>query len=189
MRRGPLGLPLVPVLCVCLGLAVSAGTAGGGGDQTEPAGGCAGVVRLNQPGGWAGGHGWVAPVEAYELSASFGSAGPHWVGRHTGQDFAVPFGTPVRTVGDGRVVRVSCGGAFGTEIVVAHANGYYSQYAHLASVAVDRGQRVRAGQWIGRAGSTGNSTAPHLHFEMRRTPHHGSGVDPARWLRERGTRI
>lgn len=177
------------MLCVCGGLLVSAVTSGGsdGSDSGSGAAGpCPGAVRVNQPSGAAGGLSWVLPVEGYVLSTSFGSTGARWSNGHTGQDFAVPSGTPVRSVGDGQVVRVACGGAFGTEIVVGHPNGYYSQYAHLASVAVDRGERVRTGQWIGRAGSTGNSTGPHLHFEMRLTPHHGSGVDPARWLRAHG---
>ncbi|MFI1014491.1 peptidoglycan DD-metalloendopeptidase family protein [Streptomyces sp. NPDC020965] len=132
---------------------------------------------------------WVAPVERYALSAGFNSAGRHWARRHTGQDFAVGIGTPVRSVGAGRVLTVSCGGAFGVQVVVRHSDGYYTQYAHLASVAVAQGDRVRAGQWLGPAGTTGNSTGPHLHFEVRLTPYQGSGVDPAGWLRERGVRI
>ncbi|CAM5550997.1 Murein DD-endopeptidase MepM/ murein hydrolase activator NlpD OS=Streptomyces albaduncus OX=68172 GN=FHS32_004500 PE=4 SV=1 [Streptomyces griseoloalbus] len=84
-------------------------------------------------------------METYELSASYGSGGARWANRHTGQDFAVPIGTPVRAVGSGTVVRVSCGGAFGIEIVVEHPGGYYTQYAHLAAVAVDQGERVSPG--------------------------------------------
>lgn len=129
---------------------------------------------------------WVAPVEAYELSASFGSGGSRWAHRHTGQDFAVPVGTPVRSVGTGRVLKVSCGGAFGIQVVIEHAGGYYTQYAHLAAVAVDQGDRVDAGQWIGQSGSTGNSTGPHLHFEVRVTPDMGSALDPVPWLSQRG---
>jgi murein DD-endopeptidase MepM/ murein hydrolase activator NlpD len=98
----------------------------------------------------------------------------------------VPIGTPVRAVGTGKVVRVSCGGAFGIEIVLRHPGGYYTQYAHLASVAVDQGERVSPGQWIGQSGTSGNSTGPHLHFEVRVTPEMGSAVNPVRWLAQRG---
>ncbi|WP_405734628.1 M23 family metallopeptidase [Streptomyces sp. NBC_00028] len=157
----------------------------GQADASVAAGACRGAVRLDQPAVQVTGA-WVAPVETYELSAGFGSGGSRWANRHTGQDFAVPIGTPVRAVGSGRVVRVSCGGAFGIEIVIEHAGGYYTQYAHLAAVTVDQGDRVAPGQWIGQSGTTGNSTGPHLHFEVRVTPELGSGVDPVPWLAARG---
>jgi murein DD-endopeptidase MepM/ murein hydrolase activator NlpD len=152
------------------------------------AGSCRGAVRLDQPPTTLA-EDWVAPVETYAMSAGFGSGGARWANRHTGQDFAVPVGTPVRSVGAGRVAAVSCGGAFGIAVVVGHPGGYYTQYAHLSSVAVDQGERVRPGQWIGLSGSTGNSTGPHLHFEVRVTPHLGSGVDPVPWLATRGVRL
>jgi murein DD-endopeptidase MepM/ murein hydrolase activator NlpD len=157
-------------------------------DGSAAAGRCAGAVRLAEKPPVSGPK-WVAPAEKYELSAGFGSSGERWSSRHTGQDFAVPIGTPVRSIGAGRVHSVSCGGAFGIEVVVRHDNGYYSQYAHLAAVTVDQGQRVVTGKLVGQAGTTGNSTGPHLHLEVRLTPHLGSGVDPARWLRERGVRL
>ncbi|MEU0986281.1 peptidoglycan DD-metalloendopeptidase family protein [Streptomyces sp. NPDC005953] len=161
-------------------------------DRSALAGSCPGAVRLDQrdtvpPKGTK--EPWVTPVEHYELSAGFASSGERWASRHTGQDFAVGIGEPVRSVGAGRVVSISCGGSFGIEIVVRHADGYYTQYAHLASVTVEGGERVAAGQWIGLAGTTGNSTGPHLHFESRLTPHLGSGVDPVAWLRERGVKV
>jgi murein DD-endopeptidase MepM/ murein hydrolase activator NlpD len=160
----------------------------GEADASALAGSCRGAVRLEQPpASYA--QGWVAPVEVYELSAGFGSGGAHWANRHTGQDFAVPIGTPVRSVGEGRVVNVSCGGAFGIQIVIEHSGGYYTQYAHLASIAVDQGDQVTAGQWIGQTGTTGNSTGPHLHFEVRVTPELGSGVDPVPWLAARGVTL
>lgn len=160
----------------------------GQADEAVAAGSCRGAVRLDQP---ASGRtrSWVTPVETYELSAGYGSGGERWASRHTGQDFAVPIGTPVRAVGAGRVVKVSCGGAFGIEIVVQHADGYYTQYAHLAAVTVDQGERVAPGQWIGQAGTTGNSTGPHLHFEVRVTPELGSGVDPVPWLLKHGVEL
>ncbi|AVZ74051.1 peptidase M23 [Streptomyces lunaelactis] len=161
----------------------------GEADRSVAAGRCAGAVRLEGRGEVPRGTAWVTPVETYELSAGFGSAGERWAQRHTGQDFAVGIGAPVRSVGAGRVISVSCGGGFGIEIVVQHPGGYYSQYAHLAAVTVDQGEQVLTGQWIGQAGTTGNSTGPHLHFEVRLTPYLGSGVDPAAWLRERGVRL
>ncbi|WP_345963919.1 M23 family metallopeptidase [Streptomyces sp. BRB040] len=157
----------------------------GRADSSVAAGSCPGAVRLDQPDLPAGAS-WVAPVETYELSASFGSGGSRWANRHTGQDFAVPIGTPVRSAGAGRVLKVSCGGAFGIQVVVQHAGGYYTQYAHLAAVAVDQGDRVEAGQWIAQSGTTGNSTGPHLHFEVRVTPETGSALDPVPWLSRRG---
>ncbi|MFJ8635046.1 peptidoglycan DD-metalloendopeptidase family protein [Streptomyces sp. NPDC093568] len=157
----------------------------GEADASVAAGSCPGAVRLDQKGKEST-SAWVTPVESYELSAGFGNGGQRWANRHTGQDFAVPIGTPVRAVGDGRVVKVRCAGAFGMEIVVRHTDGYYTQYAHLASVAVDRDERVDTGQWIGQSGTTGNSTGPHLHFEVRITPELGSSVDPAPWLSKRG---
>ncbi|MFF2504387.1 M23 family metallopeptidase [Streptomyces sp. NPDC058067] len=157
----------------------------GEADQSVAAGKCRGAARLDQP-ETPSTRAWVAPVEHYELSAGFDSAGEHWAHRHTGQDFAVDIGTPVRAVGEGRVVSVSCGGAFGIEIVVSHPGGYYTQYAHLAAVTVDQGEQVRTGQWIGQSGTSGNSTGPHLHFEVRLTPYLGSGIDPVPWLAERG---
>ncbi|MFJ4469820.1 peptidoglycan DD-metalloendopeptidase family protein [Streptomyces sp. NPDC089424] len=157
-------------------------------DTSTASGSCRRAVRLDQP-DRSFTRAWVAPVEKYWLSARFGSGGARWANRHTGQDFAVPIGTPVRSVGGGRVVEVSCGGAFGIQIVLAHPGGYYTQYAHLAAVAVDRGDTVVPGQWIGQSGTTGNSTGPHLHFEVRVTPELGSGVDPVPWLAARGVHL
>jgi murein DD-endopeptidase MepM/ murein hydrolase activator NlpD len=160
----------------------------GQADASVAAGSCRGPVRLDQPTVHFA-RAWVAPVKTYELSAGFGSGGDRWANRHTGQDFAVPIGTPVRAVGAGRVVSVSCGGAFGIDIVIQHPGDYYTQYAHLAAVTVDQGDRVDTGQWIGQSGTTGNSTGPHLHFEVRVTPEMGSAVDPVPWLEARGVTL
>jgi murein DD-endopeptidase MepM/ murein hydrolase activator NlpD len=164
------------------------GTLQGQADASAAAGSCRGSVRLDQP-TTAFTQPWIPPVETYELSAGFGGGGERWANRHTGQDFAVDIGTPVRSVGEGRVVKVSCGGPFGIEVVVEHAGGYYTQYAHLADVTVDPGERVSVGQWVGQSGTTGNSTGPHLHFEVRLTPQLGSGVDPRKWFAERGVQL
>ncbi|MFF3561978.1 M23 family metallopeptidase [Streptomyces sp. NPDC002574] len=132
---------------------------------------------------------WVSPVAHYRLSAGFDDAGSHWAHRHTGQDFAVPSGTPVRAVGDGTVVAAGCGDGFGNQIVVRHDDGYCTHYAHLSVIETAPGRRVRAGQPIGLSGSSGNSTGPHLHFEVRVTPQMGSAVPPLPWLARHGVRV
>jgi murein DD-endopeptidase MepM/ murein hydrolase activator NlpD len=184
-RPGLLVLALLCVLALPAARAADGTDADGADDDAVAAGSCPGVERLDQP-STSFTQDWVAPVEIYQLSAGFGSAGTRWSHRHTGQDFAVPVGTPVRAVGAGRVVSVSCGGPFGIQIVLRHPDGYFTQYAHLASVAVGPGESVTTGQWIGRSGTTGNSTGPHLHFEVRVVPEYGSAVDPVPWLAERG---
>ncbi|RLV01375.1 peptidase M23 [Streptomyces griseocarneus] len=132
---------------------------------------------------------WTRPVESYELSAGFGGTGANWANGHTGQDFAVPVGTPVRAVGDGTVVSAGCGGAYGISMVIQHEGGWYSQYAHLSAQLASPGQHVRGGRMVGLSGTTGNSTGPHLHFEIRTTPEYGSAVDPVEWLNARGVRL
>ncbi|MFJ8134046.1 M23 family metallopeptidase [Streptomyces hydrogenans] len=138
--------------------------------------------------------GWVKPVTAYALSASFNQGGAMWAHKHSGQDFAVPVGTTVKAAGAGTVVKAGPNGggdgpAYGNAIVVKHANGTYSQYAHLSKIKVHIGQKVAAGQKIALSGNTGNSSGPHLHFEIRTTPNYGSAINPAAFLRTHGVSI
>ncbi|MFE0904957.1 transglycosylase family protein [Streptomyces rochei] len=131
----------------------------------------------------------VAPVDA-STGTPYRKAGSSWSkGYHTGVDFAVPTGTSVKSVAAGRVVSAGWGGSYGYQVVVRHEDGRYSQYAHLSAISVKDGQSVGAGQRIGRSGSTGNSTGPHLHFEVRTGPGFGSDVDPVAYLRAGGVRI
>jgi murein DD-endopeptidase MepM/ murein hydrolase activator NlpD len=95
----------------------------------------------------------------------------------------------VRSVGAGQVVSAGWEGSFGYQVVIRHADGRYTQYAHLSAISVKAGQSVGAGQRIGRSGSTGNSTGPHLHFEVRTGPGFGSDIDPVAYLRAGGVRI
>ncbi|GEB60665.1 M23 family metallopeptidase [Streptomyces gardneri] len=137
---------------------------------------------------------WVKPVVSYTLSASYNQGGAMWAHKHSGQDFAVPTGTPVKAAGAGTVVKAGPNGggdgpAYGNAIVVKHANGKYSQYAHLSKIKVNVGQKVAAGQQIALSGNTGNSSGPHLHFEIRTTPNYGSSVNPAAFLRSHGVSI
>ncbi|MFD9246212.1 M23 family metallopeptidase [Streptomyces sp. NPDC059556] len=137
---------------------------------------------------------WVKPVAGYTLSASYNQGGAMWAHKHSGQDFAVPVGTPVKAAGTGTVVKAGPNGggdgpAYGNAIVVKHANGTYSQYAHLSKIKVHIGQKVLVGQQIALSGNTGNSSGPHLHFEIRTTPNYGSAVNPAAFLRSHGVSI
>ncbi|GAA3997022.1 hypothetical protein GCM10022384_50200 [Streptomyces marokkonensis] len=131
----------------------------------------------------------VAPVDA-STGTPYHQAGSSWSkGYHTGVDFPVATGTSVKSVAAGQVVSAGWGGSYGYQVVVRHADGRYSQYAHLSAISVKDGQSVGAGQRIGRSGSTGNSTGPHLHFEVRTGPGFGSDVDPVAYLRAGGVRI
>jgi murein DD-endopeptidase MepM/ murein hydrolase activator NlpD len=133
--------------------------------------------------------GLVAPVSA-SLGTPYRKAGSAWSkGYHTGVDFPVPTGTTVKSVAAGSVVSAGWGGSYGYQVVIRHGDGRYSQYAHLSAISVRDGQSVSAGQRIGRSGSTGNSSGPHLHFEVRTGPGFGSDVDPVAYLRAGGVRI
>ncbi|MEV4946778.1 transglycosylase family protein [Streptomyces sp. NPDC053755] len=132
---------------------------------------------------------YSAPVSG-SLGTRYRKAGSSWSsGYHTGVDFPVPTGTSVKAVADGKVVSAGWGGAYGYEIVIRHDDGRYSQYAHLSALHVREGQRVGGGQRIARSGSTGNSSGPHLHFEVRTGPGYGSDIDPLAYLRGRGVSI
>ncbi|MFF1716006.1 transglycosylase family protein [Streptomyces sp. NPDC058268] len=133
--------------------------------------------------------GMSAPVAA-SPSTPYRAAGGSWSkGYHTGVDFPVATGTSVKAVAAGTVVSAGWGGSYGYEVVIRHADGKYSQYGHLSALTVKAGQKVGAGQRIARSGSTGNSTGPHLHFEIRTGPGFGSDVDPLAYLRAGGVRI
>ena len=95
---------------------------------------------------------------------------------HTGVDYAVPLGSPVRAAGAGRVSFAGWhAGGYGFLVVVAHGRGLRTLYAHLARLRVRVGQRVAARTAVGDAGATGHATGPHLHFELR---FRGAAVDP-----------
>jgi murein DD-endopeptidase MepM/ murein hydrolase activator NlpD len=131
----------------------------------------------------------VAPVHA-ATGTPYRVAGASWSkGYHTGVDFPVPTGTSVKAVAAGEVVSAGWGGSFGYQVVIRHADGRYTQYAHLSAISVKDGQSVVGGQRIGRSGSTGNSTGPHLHFEVRTGPGFGTDIDPVAYLRAGGVRI
>ncbi|MFE1985724.1 MULTISPECIES: M23 family metallopeptidase [Streptomyces] len=134
--------------------------------------------------------GYTLPVEGATIGTGYKVAGSMWSsGYHTGVDFVVPTGTTVKAVAAGTVVSAGWGGAYGNQVVIQHADGRYSQYAHLSALSVSAGQTVTESQQIGLSGATGNVTGPHLHFEIRTTPNYGSDVDPVAYLRAHGVAV
>ena len=129
---------------------------------------------------------WVTPTTGYVLGAGYAQAGPHWIHKHSGQDFVVNSGTKVRAAHGGTVVTAGWGGAYGNNIVIKNGTKLYTQYGHLSHIGVYVGEHVNTAQIIGLSGSTGNSTGPHLHFEVRTTPYYGSSVEPLHFLRAHG---
>jgi murein DD-endopeptidase MepM/ murein hydrolase activator NlpD len=99
---------------------------------------------------------------------------------HTGLDFRAETGDPVRVTAPGTVVVSDWATGYGNLVEVDHGRGVTTRYGHLSSIAVQTGTAVEAGQVVGRVGSTGRSTGPHLHYEVRIG---GEPVDPSRFLR------
>jgi murein DD-endopeptidase MepM/ murein hydrolase activator NlpD len=105
--------------------------------------------------------------------------GPRWGRMHEGIDIAVPLGTPVRAAAAGTVIYAGWLGGYGNLVVVDHGGGLSTAYAHNSSFGSSVGQAVAAGQVVSYSGSTGNSSGPHVHFEVRIN---GSAVDPLGYL-------
>lgn len=122
-----------------------------------------------------------APVKGYRINSAFGLRKLTIEAKaraHKGVDIAAPKGTGVYTTAEGRVVRAGFqAGGYGNFIEVKHPNGMSSVYGHLSRIDVHSGQEVAPGERIGLVGSTGYSTGPHLHFEVRRN---GGQVNPAK---------
>lgn len=121
-------------------------------------------------------NGWVMPVRG-QLTSHFGPRRlPGEEARdHRGLDLAAPTGTPIRAARGGVVEVAGERGGYGNTVVIDHGGGLKTLYAHASELLVEAGQEVRAGAQIARVGSTGRSTGPHLHFEIRRD---GAAIDP-----------
>lgn len=120
-------------------------------------------------------------ISGYHITAGFGQAGGRWARDHTGTDFAAPIGTPIRSVMKGVVVSAQFAGSYGRQVRVRHEDGTETWYNHMSKFSVEVGETVYAGDQVGAVGVTGNTTGPHLHFEVR--PHAGDPIDPMPWLR------
>ncbi|MFD7919098.1 peptidoglycan DD-metalloendopeptidase family protein [Streptomyces sp. NPDC059740] len=125
---------------------------------------------------------FAMPVEQHGLSAYFGQAGVNWMSVHTGIDFPVSYGTKVMAATDG-TVRTQYNSAYGNMAIVTAPDGTETWYCHLSSTRVRSGS-VKAGDTIAYSGNSGNTTGPHMHFEVR--PGGGSPIDPLPWLLKHG---
>jgi len=130
------------------------------------------------------GAGGFAPPVSGKVSSGFGWRNVSVNGNryHAGVDLAAPLGTPVRAARTGIVTRAGWWGTYGNVVTLDHGDGSETRYAHLSAVLVRVGQALRQGDVLGRVGSTGASTGPHLHFEVR---FDGRAVDPLPYLQGR----
>ena len=118
-----------------------------------------------------------------QMTSTFGYRTDPFFGRpalHSGVDLREEIGTPVHVTAAGRVVSAGTAGGYGNMVEVDHGGGFSTRYGHLSAILVSPGQQLPPGAVIGRVGSTGRSTGPHLHYEVRTE---GEAIDPARFLR------
>ena len=120
----------------------------------------------------------VLPVQG-TISSRYGVSSRIRVSTHTGLDIAATTGTPIKVVSDGTVTFAGWSGSYGKLVKIDHGNGVETWYAHTSKMYVTEGQKVTAGETIAAVGSTGNSTGPHLHFEIRIN---GKTVNPQNYV-------
>ncbi len=133
---------------------------------------------------------WVLPLAGYQISAGFGQSGKMWVSTHSGQDFAASEGTPLVAIDSGVIIQAGYdrdNSWAGNLTVLRLEDGTELWYAHQSKITVEAGDDVQPGQVIGAVGTTGNSTGPHLHLEVR--PGGGEAIDPVPALLEHGISI
>ncbi|MGY1823892.1 peptidoglycan DD-metalloendopeptidase family protein [Geodermatophilus sp. SYSU D00079] len=128
----------------------------------------------------------VLPVTGARLSSTFGA---RWGTLHAGIDLAAPMRTPEYAAMDGIVLEAGPASGYGNAVYIQHDNGDVTVYGHMEEILVSPGQLVRAGDTIALLGNRGQSTGPHLHFEVRLGGPDGPKTDPLPWLRERGVQI
>ncbi|WP_231252683.1 M23 family metallopeptidase [Nocardioides furvisabuli] len=126
----------------------------------------------------------VLPLASYRLSAGYGLTGPLWEAEHGGQDFSASLGEPIVAIAAGTVTEVAYAGPYGLRTIVVLPDGTEVWYCHQAEASVYAGQVVDVAEQIGTVGSTGNSTGPHLHLEVR--PGAAGPTDPLAWLSAEG---
>ena len=131
---------------------------------------------------------WQLPLASgvYQLTARFGQCSGLWSHCHTGLDFAAPEGTPILAVANGTITAAGWAGAYANRTIMTLEDGTEIWYCHQSAFGVEVGEQVVGGQPIGSVGTTGNSTGPHLHLEVR--PGAGDAVDPFEALVVHGLR-
>jgi murein DD-endopeptidase MepM/ murein hydrolase activator NlpD len=118
---------------------------------------------------------WVLPTVGYHLTARFGASGL-WSNVHTGLDFAAPSGSPIIAVANGVITETGYDGSYGNKTVETLPDGTEIWYCHQSTIGVNVGETVTQSEQIGTLGSTGHTTGPHVHIEVR--PGGGDPVDP-----------
>ena len=128
----------------------------------------------------------VLPINGARFTSCFCG---RWGTFHYGIDLAAPMYTPEYAAEDGVVLRAGPATGFGLAVYILHADGFVTVYGHMDSIKVTVGQYVQAGQTIALLGMRGESTGPHLHFEVHKGGEYGTPIDPVPWLAARGVSI
>ncbi|MCV2490810.1 M23 family metallopeptidase [Geodermatophilus sp. YIM 151500] len=128
----------------------------------------------------------VLPVDGARLTSGYGA---RWGKFHYGIDLAAPMHTPEYAAADGVVLRAGSASGYGLAVYLLHENGDVTVYGHMDKILVSPGDYVQAGETIALLGNRGQSTGPHLHFEVRDGGEDGERINPLPWLRERGVDI
>ena len=128
----------------------------------------------------------VLPVDGARFTSGYGG---RWGTFHYGIDLAAPMRTPEYAAMDGVVVRAGSASGFGLAVYLLHENGDVTVYGHMDKILVEPGQYVEAGETIALLGNRGQSTGPHLHFEVHQGGMNGKRIDPVPWLAARGVEV
>lgn len=123
------------------------------------------------------------PAPGRTVSSKFGTRKDPLLGalaHHSGMDFRAPMGAPIRATASGRVVKAGWNGGYGRMVEIDHGNGFSTRYAHMSAISVKEGEAIAPGDEVGKVGSSGRSTGPHLHYEIRKD---GEAVDPIRFIK------
>lgn len=125
----------------------------------------------------------AAPSPGPSITSSYGVRKDPILGTpamHSGLDFRAPMSSDVRVTAAGKVISAGWNGGYGRMVEVEHASGYTTRYAHMSKILVKEGEELKAGDVVGKVGSSGRSTGPHLHYEVRRN---GDALNPVRFLK------
>jgi murein DD-endopeptidase MepM/ murein hydrolase activator NlpD len=128
----------------------------------------------------------VLPIDGARLTSGFGG---RWGTFHYGIDLAAPMHTPEYAAVDGVVLRAGSASGFGLAVYILHDNGDVTVYGHMDKILVEPGQYVEAGETIALLGNRGQSTGPHLHFEVHQGGEDGKRINPVPWLADRGVQV